>query len=411
MIPSTWRRYQLSQLINKALSLVSPIPFDFLISGDLLRTSIHDWCSEHGIAEEETLNIEYIQSVLPPQKTSELPHDDWVSAVSSKFPGFFLTASYDGYLRAFDYSQQTVIEQLVHQGPITSLCVIPVESQEAATRLIATSSLDLTCRISKVGLTNNEHSFDPQASLHLHTAPVSSISCNASGTQLLTSSWDSLIGLFDTTIPDVDEIDLEQEEGTTRKKRRKLGSEPTRGKRKAPISVLKSHTARVSKAVFGGENSAVSCGFDSTVRAWDLDHGVCTNTITSSDKAFLDLVCPSGNSAITASMDRSINLFDFRSSSTIASALSLKQVSTPSCLAVSPVYGQAEQQVVSGGYDGAARIWDLRSTKLPVATFFGWEDAGDKKILGVDWTKDVIALGGERGMAIWRVSGDRKSVV
>ena len=29
MIPAAWRRYQLSQLVNKALALAQPVPFDF----------------------------------------------------------------------------------------------------------------------------------------------------------------------------------------------------------------------------------------------------------------------------------------------------------------------------------------------------------------------------------------------
>jgi hypothetical protein len=33
-IPSTWKRFQLSQLINKALSLDQPIPFDFIVKND-----------------------------------------------------------------------------------------------------------------------------------------------------------------------------------------------------------------------------------------------------------------------------------------------------------------------------------------------------------------------------------------
>ena len=51
MIPATWRRYQLSQLINKVLSLPQPIPFDFLINGEVVRASIGEWCTEHDIGE------------------------------------------------------------------------------------------------------------------------------------------------------------------------------------------------------------------------------------------------------------------------------------------------------------------------------------------------------------------------
>jgi WD40 repeat protein len=50
------------------------------------------------------------------------------------------------------------------------------------------------------------------------------------------------------------------------------------------LLVLKSHTARVSKVLFSSgseENKAYSCGFDSTVRRWDTEHGVCEHTIVS----------------------------------------------------------------------------------------------------------------------------------
>jgi ribosome biogenesis protein YTM1 len=53
MIPSEsdWKRYQLSQLINKALDLPKPIPFNFLVHGKIFRISLLEWCAEKGIGE------------------------------------------------------------------------------------------------------------------------------------------------------------------------------------------------------------------------------------------------------------------------------------------------------------------------------------------------------------------------
>jgi hypothetical protein len=51
VIPTTWKRYQLSQLINKALSLDKPVPFDFLVRGEILRTSFGEWCVENVVGE------------------------------------------------------------------------------------------------------------------------------------------------------------------------------------------------------------------------------------------------------------------------------------------------------------------------------------------------------------------------
>ena len=149
--------------------------------------------------------------------------------------------------------------------------------------MIATASHDLTARLVRVSLdgdTGNRTS-TTLASLHLHTSPLSSVAYSRSGERVLTASWDTLIGLWESRIPEEDETDVAEVQ-TDRRKRRRVGgrdSEP-RPKRKAPLSVLKSHTARVSEAVFSSTGkTAFSCGFDSTVRSWDVENGVCTNTI------------------------------------------------------------------------------------------------------------------------------------
>lgn len=195
----------------------------------------------------------------------------------------FLTASYDGHIRLFDYAQQLVRDVPAHQAPITSVCVVPSPALTDESVLIASASHDLTASLTRVPLVSDA-SVSPQtlASLHLHTSPLSSISSDHTGSHLLTASWDHLIGFWDTTIPAHDEVAPTSDPfSSDRKKRRKIGSEVDQGRRKAPTTVLKSHTARVSKADFcpGSNNRAYSCGFDSTVRTWDVESGVCIDTI------------------------------------------------------------------------------------------------------------------------------------
>ncbi|KAF9234666.1 ribosome biogenesis protein YTM1 [Melanogaster broomeanus] len=384
MIPLDWKRYQLSQLINKALSLVKPIPFDFLVHGEILRSSLGEWRAEKGIGEEDTLEIEYFESVLPPQRISTLPHEDWVS---SSIHRHFLTASYDGHIRLFDYSQKAVRDTPAHQAPITSVCVVP--SPEAT-----------------------DESVLALASLHLHTSPLSSIASDHTGSSLLTASWDHLIGHWDTKVPSEDEIAAEAGE---RKKRRKIVGEAERPKRKAPTTVLKSHTARVSKALFapGSNQKAYSCGFDSTVRTWDVESGVCTDTITVPERPMLDLtITPDGTTALASSTDRTVSIFDLRSPSLSSTTGTLTHPSTPSCLVCpgadssSSLRAASTPQIVTGSYDGVARLWDLRSMKSAVASFKAWD--GTMKILSVDWVGDVVGVGGEGGVEVWRVGqGDR----
>jgi ribosome biogenesis protein YTM1 len=51
MVPSDWRRFQLSELINKVLENEQAIPFDFLIGEELLRSSLGGYAQSKGLTE------------------------------------------------------------------------------------------------------------------------------------------------------------------------------------------------------------------------------------------------------------------------------------------------------------------------------------------------------------------------
>lgn len=197
-------------------------------------------------------------------------------------PSHFLTASYDGHLRFFDYSQKCVQDVPAHSAAITSITTVPNFHTNNDSHIVASASHDLTARLTKISVAADE-AIPPQAlaSLHLHTSPLSSITSDSTGSMLLTASWDSLIGVWDTVTPLEDEVVVEDVE---RKKRRKMGNgAESYCKRKAPSIVLKLHTGRVSKALFtlNSQHTALSCGFDSTVRHWDVELGICKHTIVS----------------------------------------------------------------------------------------------------------------------------------
>ena len=137
----------------------------------------------------------------------------------------------------------------------------------------------------------------------------------------------------------------------------------------------------------------------------------------------LDLVVtPDGRTVLASSTDRTVSIFDLRSPSLTSTAGTLMHPATPSCLvypsaaptfplnananATSPSTPSAHQ-VLTGAYDGIARLWDLRSLKSAVASVKTW-DGTPKKILSVDWVGEVVGVGGEGGVEVWRIGqGDR----
>ncbi|KAI9512512.1 WD40 repeat-like protein [Russula earlei] len=400
MIPASWRRFQLSQLINTALALPRVVPFDFLIRGVLLGGCLSEAADGEREIQEETLEIEYIESVMPPVRLAALPHEAWVSSISSFVPGHFLTGSYDGALRVFDRGQTLFHAAPLHPAPITSFALVPSSRPTTTTSptgdddgdgdlLVVTASHDRTAQISRLSLDGTGSTSTPLATLHLHDAPVADVASSEDGKLILTAGWDGLVGLWSTSVPEADQVPLESIAAPERKKRRKVqqeGGGSAAAKTKAPSAVLRSHTARVSAVGFSsGEGGAVSCGLDSTVRTWDVERGLCSHTITASEKPFLALALPgTPETALAASVDRTVTLFDLRTGTSVAAAVKFAHPSTPATLVFAQNSGT---QFASGAYDGIvaiARVWN------------------GQKVLALSWAGEVLAVAGEGGVEVWR---------
>src|SRR5271168_4898657 len=106
------------------LNTPAPIPFDFLINGTFLRTTIEEYLIANGLSSENTLNLQYVRSLIPPLYEASFEHDDWVSCVDilsgSSAAGSWagsnvasgqeriLSGSYDGLLRVWNKSGQAI---------------------------------------------------------------------------------------------------------------------------------------------------------------------------------------------------------------------------------------------------------------------------------------------------------------
>ena len=177
----------------------------------------------------------------------------------------------------FDRAQALLHTAPLHAAPVTSFTIVPSPPDDDL--LVVTASHDRTAQLSRVSLDGIETTTStPLATLHLHDAPIADVASTQDGKYILTASWDALVGLWSTSIPETDEVPLDAVTGPERKKRRRVqGGDSV--KTKAPSAVLRSHTARVSAVKSSPGGSAISCGFDSTIRAWDVERGLCAHTI------------------------------------------------------------------------------------------------------------------------------------
>jgi ribosome biogenesis protein YTM1 len=95
-IPARLSRLGLSEVVNTLLEdLDKSVPFDFIIAGDLLRSSVADHLASKGVSTEDMIVVEYIFLPSKPEEDDAIPHEDWVSGVSVLPSGALLTASYD----------------------------------------------------------------------------------------------------------------------------------------------------------------------------------------------------------------------------------------------------------------------------------------------------------------------------
>ncbi|KKZ65587.1 ribosome biogenesis protein YTM1 [[Emmonsia] crescens] len=378
LVPTGLRRYALSTLVNNLLGSEKPIPFEFLINGTYLRTSIDEYLTANGISAETTLDVEYVRALVPPLHVASFLHDDWVSAVdvlsATSIAGRgsrvnagqerILSASYDGLLRMWNMSSETIaVSPSAGEGGHTASIKC---ARMFSPNQIVSSGLDRTVRLWKYAESEDGFSatITPQLELYGHKGSVDSIAVHAHSNRILSASADHSVGFWSTKKSDSPAApeNLLPSNTSRSSKRRKLNSSvsvPQRG----PLALLKSHTAPVSAAIFDAKDSTVgySTSWDHSLRTWDLVTGALVDTRTTSHSLLSVAHLPELSLLAAGTSARHITLIDPRASATAVSALTLRgHTNAVVCLARDPdsTYG-----LISGSHDGTCRIWDVRSTR------------------------------------------------
>lgn len=424
------RRYALSTLVNTLLNSEKPIPFEFLINGTFLRTSIDEYLTANGISSETTLTIEYLRAILPPVYLSSFEHDDWVSAVdvlsgtsavatwegsaTARSPGYerILSASYDGLLRVWNMSS----EVLATSSPVAS-GQKGLKSLKAAKFIsssqVVSSSMDRTICVWKYDEEAEGFSgtLFPQLELYGHKGSVDSLAVHHPSSKILSASADHKLGIWSTRKSDAPEAPASLLPNAN--KRRKLTLTPTSKTppQRGPLALLEAHSAPVCDVIFAPTDPMVaySASMDHTVRTWDLPTQTLVDTRSNPYPLFALTALPTLNLLAAGTSARHITLIDPRTSATTVAAMTLRgHTNWVVSLATDPgsAYG-----LLSGSHDGCCRIWDVRANKSEKGGRVGRsvfvldrestkgaaeprERGDESKVFGVHWDQRVGILSG-----------------
>jgi WD40 repeat protein len=393
LLQTSVRRNALSTLVNHLLEQTeSPIPFEFLINGRFLRTTIDEYLTANGISSEEILSLEYVRAVVPPTHVTSFQHDDWVSSVdvlSNTAPAAawsgkgdiqiqpeqrrIVSGSYDGLLRVWSANTSELLATSPSMGsPAQAIKSVKFLSPSR----IVSSGNDRVLRVWKYDEANsyipNGQSalISPIVELYGHKASVDSIAVHAPSSRILSASSDQTIGLWSTRTsdaPPVPESLLPGAASQSANKRRKLNAAGNVAQR-GPLNILHGHSGPVSAAAFSLKDHTVgySASWDHTVVTWDLVTGQAVST----RRTMHPLLCLTEQKdlglLVVGTSARHLLAVDPREDARNVAGMTLRGHTGAVVSAGTESFGRNGQSqnswgLVSGSHDGTCRVWDLRS--------------------------------------------------
>ncbi|KAI1342118.1 ribosome biogenesis protein YTM1, partial [Xylariaceae sp. FL0016] len=431
LVPADIKRYGLSRVLNSEpmLDTPAPIPFDFLINGAYLRTSIDDYLKANGLSFETTLTLQYVRSLVPPLYQASFEHDDWISDIdvlsASSRAGIrsgakfvtgqdrVLSASYDGLLRIWNKSGNAIAT-----SPSSSMGGHSASIKSAkflTSSQIASASLDRTIRIWNYAEADDHLSgtLKPTLELYGHTECVNALDVQGQTGRILSASSDGAIGLWTTsktTAPEAPSNLLPGAYASASKKRKISSTAAQRG----PLSLIQAHKSPATAVTFDPSDATVaySASEDHTVRTLDLTTSKVESVISTSHP-LLSLCALKRNGGVllaAGTSARHITLVDPRVTSATNSVMTLRGHRNQ--VAALSASSENDYSLVSGSFDGTCRIWDIRSARPGTKAEGGGSVSESVYVIERQSQKSVKRKAGDvpgKGAKVFGVAWDPKS--
>ncbi|EGG17981.1 WD40 repeat-containing protein [Cavenderia fasciculata] len=377
-VPVRLGRLGLSEVVNhlRSSDASEHRPFDFLINGRFVRTSLEKHIKQAGLSEEPVIN------------EKENQHDDWISSLDGCLSsGLIVTGSYDLGTRVVNgLDGATLLTTVGHSAPVKS--VAWVNSQDRSQLEYVSASHDMTIRLWSCNL--DQKTYKTRAIFQEHTGTVESVSVSPDGSKMVSGAMDSKIKLWD--LKNIKSSSVTNP--TQSKKKRKTTDtttteeEPDYLKEKdiqtvnESITSLEGHTQGVLSVCWPTQFQILTGGMDHGIKLWDIETMTCTDTIRSGGVAIHDVTYSTESTLIaTAQAEKTVRIWDPRVSDGKYNVQSM--LSHKSWVTSIRWHPTSQNQLVSSSHDGTVKFWDIR-TKIPLYTL----DKHTDKVLCVGWSSN-----------------------
>eukprot|EP00043_Microstomoeca_roanoka_P007145 m.69072 g.69072 ORF g.69072 m.69072 type:complete len:414 (+) comp13713_c0_seq1:80-1321(+) len=381
-VPGTATRAQLSKLVNELLQREKPLPFDFIVNEEFLRTTIADVVLEHNLPTEEELSIEYVLALLPPEPQATSSENDWISSIVTNVTGDLILAScYDNLGRIFDGEGNVKALLQGHVAPVRDICWVPT----SGAMKVATVSQDEHVILH----TLNPSTFATKSIIKYtgHNAAVNCVAARGDGSMICSGGWDHTIRIWP----------VEPEEDDLVSETKKSKTEITTHLLEDPLLTMNASVAAVTSLLWPSDNTIYSASDDHCLKKWDVVSGNCVSTLTGPKVIDdIDLHAKSGLIA-AACFDGAVRIYDSANDTFRLSHVITCHSSPVASVAWNP---HNEHQFVAAclSEETNLRIWDIRSQRVPVCGIASHKD----KVLAVKWTEDnrIISGGADGNLVV-----------
>ncbi|OMJ08703.1 Ribosome biogenesis protein ytm1 [Smittium culicis] len=421
VVPTELKRFGLSEIVNHLLSNDPIVPFDFLIEGEFLRTSLYQYLTSKNISTENIITVEFIESLKPPKSLSNYDTDSWISSIQIASPNLIYVGCYDSTIQLWNASNELEASLVGHTGSVKSIISLN-NSSESSSGSKANNVELLSAGIDQttIGWIKSNSSSDSSLEIgyvsYGHKACVNGIAVSPDNSHFITCSTDSTLKLYDTEIPTEDSQREIMENGieglptvskllseklTKKSKKSKSASSPS-NLIKVPKSTFTGHIGSITSVAINSssKNTFYSGGFDQSLRSWDavtsdnVSTKVCDQAFLSVDYSALSGLIVSGHT------DKFVRIWDPRIDDSSVSSMSLSgHTKYVGAVKWSP---NSSYMFASSSYDGTTKVWDVRST---ASSMFNIPSKGKSKskepgqlvdkLLALDWNHGMLASGGE----------------